>query len=226
MQMKKIQLKGDVVSDNVGKLFDWFDLDSIYPGNVKRALEDAGSEDVEITLTTNGGSVFAGQEIYDIIKNHEGKTTVKLSGLVASIGTLITCAFDEVLVSPVATFMIHNPTLADVSGEKKDMEKAAQLLTTVENSLLDAYVAKTGLDKEGLADLMAKETFMTAQEVIDYGFADGMVEDSESELLLVAGFESLANSSFIKKLQNMKDKEERDLAEAKLRFLRFKEDKK
>lgn len=118
--------------------------------------------------------------------------------MVASIGTLITCAFDEVLVSPVATFMIHNPTLADVSGEKKDMEKAAQLLTTVENSLLDAYVAKTGLDKEGLADLMAKETFMTAQEVIDYGFADGMVEDSESELLLVAGFESLANSSFIK----------------------------
>ena len=81
--MKKIRLKGDVVSDNVGKLFDWFDLDSIYPGNVKRALEDAGSEDVEITLTTNGGSVFAGQEIYDIIKNHEGKTTVKLSGLVA-----------------------------------------------------------------------------------------------------------------------------------------------
>ena len=44
--------------------------------------------DVEITLTTNGGSVFAGQEIYDIIKNHEGKTTVKLSGLVASIGTM------------------------------------------------------------------------------------------------------------------------------------------
>ena len=226
MQMKRIQLKGDVVPDNVGKLFDWFDLASIYPGNVKRALEDAGSEDVEITLTTNGGSVFAGQEIYDIIKNYEGKTTVKLSGLVASIGTLITCAFDEVLVSPVSTFMIHNPTLADVSGEKKDMEKAAQLLTTVENSLLDAYVAKTGLDKEGLADLMAKETFMTAQEVIDYGFADGIVEDSENELLLVAGFESLANSSFIKKLQNMKDKEERDLAEAKLRFLRFKEDKK
>lgn len=123
MQMKKIQLKGDVVSDNVGKLFDWYDLDSIYPGNVKRSLEAAGSEDVEITLTTNGGSVFAGQEIYDIIKNHEGKTTVKLSGLVASIGTLITCAFDEVLVSPVSTFMIHNPTLADVSGEKRIWKK-------------------------------------------------------------------------------------------------------
>ncbi|WCG32992.1 Clp protease ClpP [Enterococcus dispar] len=224
--MKKIQIKGDVVSNTTGKLFDWFDLDSIYPAKVQQALENLNGEDVEVTMTTNGGSVFAGQEIYDIIKNYSGKTTLKISGLVASIGTLITCAFDEVLISPVATFMIHNPTLAEVSGEKKDMEKAAQLLTTVENSLLDAYVAKTGLDKEGLADLMAKETFMTAQEVIDYGFADGMVEDSENELLLVAGFESLANSSFIKKLQNMKDKEERDLAEAKLRFLRFKEDKK
>lgn len=224
--MKKIQLKGDVVSDYVGKLLDWFELDSIYPEKVRHMLENAGNEDVEITLTTNGGSVFAGQEIYDVIKNYEGKTTARLSGLVASIGTLITCAFDEVLISPVATFMIHNPTLADVSGEKKDMEKAAQLLTTVENCILDAYVAKTGLDKEGLADLMDKETFMTAQETIDYGFADGMVRELENEVQLVAGFETLANSSFIKKLQNMKDKEERDLAEAKLRFLRFKEDKK
>ncbi|EIR4022250.1 Clp protease ClpP [Enterococcus faecalis] len=224
--MKKIQLKGDVVSDYVGKLLDWFELDSIYPEKVRHMLENAGNEDVEITLTTNGGSVFAGQEIYDVIKNYEGKTTARLSGLVASIGTLITCAFDEVLISPVATFMIHNPTLADVSGEKKDMEKAAQLLTTVENCILDAYVAKTGLDKEGLADLMDKETFMTAQETIDYGFADGMVKELENEVQLVAGFETLANSSFIKKLQNMKDKEERDLAEAKLRFLRFKEDKK
>ncbi|HBC4465242.1 TPA: Clp protease ClpP [Enterococcus faecalis] len=224
--MKKIQLKGDVVSDYVGKLLDWFELDSIYPEKVRHMLENAGNEDVEITLTTNGGSVFAGQEIYDVIKNYEGKTTARLSGLVASIGTLITCAFDEVLISPVATFMIHNPTLADVSGEKKDMEKAAQLLTTVENCILDAYVAKTGLDKEGLADLMDKETFMTAQETIDYGFADGMVKELENEVQLVAGFETLANSSFIKKLQNMKDKEERELAEAKLRFLRFKEDKK
>ena len=224
--MKKIQLKGDVVSDYVGKLLDWFELDSIYPEKVRHMLENAGNEDVEITLTTNGGSVFAGQEIYDVIKNYEGKTTARLSGLVASIGTLITCAFDEVLISPVATFMIHNPTLADVSGEKKDMEKAAQLLTTVENCILDAYVAKTGLDKEGLTDLMDKETFMTAQETIDYGFADGMVKELENEVQLVAGFETLANSSFIKKLQNMKDKEERDLAEAKLRFLRFKEDKK
>lgn len=224
--MKKIQLKGDVVSDYVGKLLDWFELDSIYPEKVRHMLENAGNEDVEITLTTNGGSVFAGQEIYDVIKNYEGKTTARLSGLVASIGTLITCAFDEVLISPVATFMIHNPTLADVSGEKKDMEKATQLLTTVENCILDAYVAKTGLDKEGLADLMDKETFMTAQETIDYGFADGMVKELENEVQLVAGFETLANSSFIKKLQNMKDKEERDLAEAKLRFLRFKEDKK
>lgn len=224
--MKKIQLKGDVVSDYVGKLLDWFELDSIYPEKVRHMLENAGNEDVEITLTTNGGSVFAGQEIYDVIKNYEGKTIARLSGLVASIGTLITCAFDEVLISPVATFMIHNPTLADVSGEKKDMEKAAQLLTTVENCILDAYVAKTGLDKEGLADLMDKETFMTAQETIDYGFADGMVKELENEVQLVAGFETLANSSFIKKLQNMKDKEERELAEAKLRFLRFKEDKK
>lgn len=222
--MKKIQIKGDVVSNSTGKLFDWFDLDSIYPAKVQNALDNLNGEDVEVTMTTNGGSVFAGQEIYDIIKNYSGKTTLKISGLVASIGTLITCAFDEVLISPVATFMIHNPTLAEVSGEKKDMEQAAQLLSTVENTILEAYVAKTGLDKEGLSELMANQTFMTAQEVIDYGFADGLAKE-ETELQLVASFETLANTSFITKLKSMKEKEERDLAEARLRFLHLKEEK-
>lgn len=222
--MKKIQIKGDVVSNSTGKLFDWFDLDSIYPAKVQNALDNLNGEDVEVTMTTNGGSVFAGQEIYDIIKNYSGKTTLKISGLVASIGTLITCAFDEVLISPVATFMIHNPTLAEVSGEKKDMEQAAQLLSTVENTILEAYVAKTGLDKEGLSGLMANQTFMTAQEVIDYGFADGLAKEEESDMQLVAGFESLATTSFIKKLSNLKDKEERGLAEARLRFLSLKEE--
>lgn len=222
--MKKIQIKGDVVSNTTGKLFDWFDLDSIYPAKVQQALENLNGEDVEVTMTTNGGSVFAGQEIYDIIKNYSGKTTLKISGLVASIGTLITCAFDEVLISPVATFMIHNPTLAEVSGEKKDMEQAAQLLSTVENTILEAYVAKTGLDKEGLSELMANQTFMTAQEVVDYGFADGLAKEEESDMKLVAGFESLATTSFIKKLSNLKDKEERGLAEARLRFLSLKEE--
>lgn len=215
--MKKIQLKGDVVSDRIGQLFDWFDLDSIYPNKLKQALDDSNGEDVEVTMTTNGGSVFAGQEIYDLIQSYNGKTTLKISGLVASIGTLISCAFDEVLISPVGTFMIHNPTLAEVSGEKSDMEKAAQLLETVESTLVSAYVAKTGLGENELVEMMSNETFMTAQETVDKGFADGLITDEESTLSLVAGL-NLNNLGFIQKLQQIKDNEEASLAESKARL--------
>ena len=220
--MKTITIKGDVVSDATGKLFDWFDLDSIYPQKVKQAFDNLNGDDVEVIMTTNGGSVFSGQEIYDIIKNYSGKTTLKISGLVASIGTLISCAFDEVYISPVATFMIHNPTLGDVSGEKSDMEKAAQLLETVERTLISAYVSKTGLGESEVSQMMAKETFMTAQETVDNGFADGLIEESQS-ISLVAGFDNLSNSAFIEKLQKLKDKEESDLAtaEAKARLRLF-----
>lgn len=221
--MKKLTMTGDVVSNSTGELFDWFGLDAIYPKKVRQMLEDGTNEDVEITLTTNGGSVFAGQEIYDIVKSYQGKTTVKVAGLVASIGTLITCAFDKVQISPVATFMIHNPTIADVSGDKSDMDKARQMLETVESTLLNAYSKKTGLDKEGLAELMEQETFMTAQEVVDYGFADELLE-TESELQLVASFGTV-NNSFIEKIKNLKEKEDRELAETKLRFLRLREEK-
>ena len=220
--MKTITIKGDVVSDATGKLFDWFDLDSIYPQKVKQAFDNLNGDDVEVIMTTNGGSVFSGQEIYDIIKNYSGKTKLKISGLVASIGTLISCAFDDVYISPVATFMIHNPTLGDVSGEKSDMEKAAQLLETVERTLISAYVSKTGMDESKISELMAKETFMTAQETVDNGFADGLIESESQTVSLVAGF-NLSNSAFIEKLQKLKDKEESDLAtaEAKARLRLF-----
>lgn len=216
-KLKKIQLKGDVVSDRIGQLFDWFDLDSIYPNKLKQALDDSNGEDVEVTMTTNGGSVFAGQEIYDLIQSYNGKTILKISGLVASIGTLISCAFDEVLISPVGTFMIHNPTLGEVSGEKSDMEKAAQLLETVESTLVSAYVAKTGLEQSELVEMMANETFMTAQETVDKGFADGLITDETPTLSLVAGL-NLNNLGFIQKLQQIKDNEEASLAEAKARL--------
>lgn len=184
-----------------------------------------------MTLTTNGGSVFAGQEIFDIVKSYEGKTILKISGLVASIGTLISCGFDTVLISPAATFMIHNPTLGEVSGERKDMEQAAQLLKTVETTILDAYVNKTGLDKEGLAELMQNQTFMTAQEAIDYGFADGLVENTDKQLELVAAHDLIMNQSFISKLEQImnKEKQETELAEAgakaRLRLLSLQEEK-
>ena len=57
--MKTITIKGDVVSDATGKLFDWFDLDSIYPQKVKQAFDNLNGDDVEVIMTTNGGSVFS-----------------------------------------------------------------------------------------------------------------------------------------------------------------------
>lgn len=223
--MKKIILKGDVVSDSVGKLFDWFDLDSIYPKKVRDIFDNLNDEDVEVIMTTNGGSVFAGQEIYDIVKSHKGKTTLKVSGLVASIGTLISCAFDEVLISPVGTFMIHNPRVGEVSGEKKDMEKATQLLSTIENTLINAYSKKTGMRAEELADLMDKETFMNASEAVERGFVDGVIEESENNLMLVASHDSLVNSSFIEKLEKLKNEKEKEDAATRLRFLKLQEEK-
>lgn len=212
--MRQISIKGSVVPDQQALIYDWFGLDCISPNNVKKVFDDANGEDVEVTLTTNGGSVFAGQEIYDIIKSYSGKKSVKISGLVASIGTLITCAFDEVSISSVGTFMIHNPTLGEVSGERKDMEQAAQLLLTVETTILNAYEARTGFDREGLAEMMASEKFMTAEETVSFGFAD-KINDEEKELTLVASLDPMANNTFIQKLEKIMNKEKQEAESAK-----------
>ena len=77
------------------------------------------------------------------------------------------------------------------------------------------------MDESKISELMSKETFMTAQETVDNGFADGLIEENQT-VSLVAGF-NLNNSAFIEKLQKLKDKEESDLAtaEAKARLRLF-----
>lgn len=70
--------------------------------------------------------------------------------------------------------MIHNPS-ATAAGEKKDMEQAIAVLEEVKESILNAYVAKTGLSRNRLAKMMDAETWLNANEAMRLGFVDGIL---------------------------------------------------
>ena len=83
-------------------------------------------------------------------------------------------AGDTTLISPVGMLMIHNPS-AMAAGEKKDMEQAITVLEEVKESILNAYVAKTGLSRNRLAKMMDAETWLNANEAMRLGFVDGIL---------------------------------------------------
>lgn len=176
--MTVIEVKADIVDNDTGKFYDWIGWDAVYPGKVSTLLD--GADEVEVNINSNGGDVFAASEIYTLLSQHSGMVTVNIQGLAASAASVIAMAGDVVHISPTAQIMIHKAwTIAD--GNADDMAHTSELLEGIDDSIMNAYVAKTGLDKSELSNMMAKETWLTANQAVDYGFADDVMDFGRSK---------------------------------------------
>lgn len=176
--MTVIEVKADIVDNDTGKFYDWIGWDAVYPGKVSTLLD--GADEVEVNINSNGGDVFAASEIYTLLSQHSGRVTVNIQGLAASAASVIAMAGDVVHISPTAQIMIHKAwTIAD--GNADDMAHTSEFLEGIDDSIMNAYVAKTGLDKSELSNMMAKETWLTASQAVDYGFADDVMDFGRSK---------------------------------------------
>lgn len=123
---------------------------------------------------------MAAAQIYNMLSNYKGKVTVKIDGIAASAASVIAMAGDTVLVSPVSMLMIHNPaTIA--WGDHAEMQKAIDMLAEVKESIINAYVLKTGLSRPKLSHLMDAETWMDANKAVELGFADEIMMRVKAE---------------------------------------------
>lgn len=156
----------------------WFD-DDVTPQIFKDEL-NAGSGDITVWINSPGGDCVAAAQIYNMLSNYAGKVTVKIDGIAASAASVIAMAGDTVLVSPVSMLMIHNPaTIA--WGDHAEMQKAIDMLDQVKESIINAYVVKTGLSRSKLSHLMDAETWMDANKAVELGFADEIMTRSRAE---------------------------------------------
>lgn len=153
--------------------------DEVTPQLFKDEL-NADSGDITVWINSPGGDVFAAAQIYNMLRDYKGHVTVKIDGLAASAASVIAVAGDTVLVSPVAMMMIHNPaTLA--MGNTKDMEAVIAMLNEVKESILNAYVDKTGLSRNKLSKMMDDETWFNAKKAVELGFADKVLFAAEEK---------------------------------------------
>jgi ATP-dependent Clp protease protease subunit len=116
----------------------------------------------------------AAAQIYNMLSEYPGKVTVKIDGLAASAASVIAKAGDTVMMSPVSMMMIHNPATV-AWGDHVEMQKAIELLDAVKESIINAYVMKSGLSRARLSHLMDAETWMDANKAVELGFADGIL---------------------------------------------------
>lgn len=172
MTERILELNGTIAEES------WFD-DDVTPQLFKDEL-NAGSGDITVWINSPGGDCVAAAQIYNMLSNYKDKVTVKIDGIAASAASVIAMAGDTVLVSPVSMLMIHNPaTIA--WGDHAEMQKAIDMLSEVKESIINAYVLKTGLSRPKLSHLMDAETWMDANKAVELGFADEIMTRAKAE---------------------------------------------
>ena len=201
--MGKIDIKGDIVSDDLVAFYDFFGMKCTYPKMVQDAIENDKDEEITLNIASNGGDVFAASEIYTMLKASGKRIVVNVQGLAASAASVISMAGDTVRISPTAQIMIHKAS-TDIRGNSDDLEHQSAVLNSIDESIALAYEMKTGLKQSELLDLMAKETWLNAKTAVDKGFADEiMFSDTEEEVMVTNAVHQLPNKSAITKFKNM-----------------------
>ena len=204
----KIDIKGAIVPNDDAWIYDFFGETYTSPKNVSAALEEANGEDVDIEINSGGGDVFAGSEIYAAIRAYPGTVNIHVVGLAASAASVIACAAKSD-IAPTAQMMVHNVSTWAV-GNYHDMDHASNMLKQANRAIAAAYVEKSGMSEKDALDLMDAETWITAQDAVDYGLIDKIagsqnsVQDEDASVRLAASVGGMLPPSVINKKQKRK----------------------
>jgi len=144
--------------------------DCCCPGDIAKGLEEADGDDVILEINSPGGYCDMGSEIYTMLMEYGGKVEAHIMAA-ASAASVVACAADRVLASDTMVYMIHN-SKGGMAGDYRDMQSEAEALQKYNESIINAYVRKTGKSREELQDMMDHTTWMSAADAIAHGFAD------------------------------------------------------
>ena len=156
--------------------------------SAKQFVQELGSTSGPVTIRINsaGGIVSDGWAIYQAIRTHQQPVTVVVDAVAASIASIIAMAGERLIMADHAFLMIHNPW-SMVMGDAKELRRVAATLDTFAEPSVAAYVKKTGESRETIQAWMDEETWFTAAEATEKGFADEVMESMPIAACVPAG---------------------------------------
>ena len=172
-----VPIKGVISSEEDVDIYQFFGYQTVTPSDLSDALSKASGQDVVVEINSPGGDMFSGSEMATAIKNYSGSIITNIVGLAASAASVVALAGDKVEMAPTAQLMIHRAS-ASANGNVDVMNSAGQSLDSIDQSLVDVYVAKTGMSPTDVYNMMVNETWINAKEAVEKGFADDIMFDT------------------------------------------------
>lgn len=164
-----LTLNGVVASDDFENTISHKKIEAALKGSDKNIV---------IKLASGGGDAFEGINIYNYLKSLKNHVTIEITSIAASAASIIAMAGDKIVMHTGSNMMIHEASTF-AFGSKTDIRKTLNALESVDKSIVDVYYNRTGVDKNEIIDMMAKETWMTADEAIKQKFADEKGQSKE-----------------------------------------------
>lgn len=136
------------------------------------------SAKIRILLNSEGGDAFDGMAMYNLLSKARDRLTVEVLGFAASAASVIALAGHELVIDEGAYLMIHEPWGVTV-GPADDHRQTAELLEKMTGQFADLYAAHSSLSREAALDAMKAETWYTAADAVEAGFATAVGEDAD-----------------------------------------------
>ena len=200
-----------------------YDIDANY---MRLALDEATDGDLELRINSGGGDVFEGQAIYSLLESWKTTTgnrvIVYIDGIAASVASVIAMAGSEIHMSSNALMMIHNPWTPAAVGGSDDLRDLANVVDKIRETIVTVYETRSGIDRDAIGLMMDEETWFTAAEAVNFGFADQVVNASEETLASIKAFNYVNAPDWVHAVEPVEDTVaepvavSRSLAKAKL----------
>lgn len=160
---------------------DWYG-DGFSTSKLSGILRAIGPRDITVNINSPGGNVFDGLAMYDQLREHPAKVTVRVRGIAASAASVIAMAGDEIQIATGSMMMVHK-AWGVIIGNADDYQEAVTVFGQIDKSLASVYATRTGMSDDQIMQMLAGPnrrsdgTWLTAAEAVQYKFADAEYTD-------------------------------------------------
>jgi ATP-dependent protease ClpP protease subunit len=157
------------ILDVIGE--DFWSGGGVTSKRVAAALRAIGDQDVFVDLNSPGGDFFEGVAIYNLLRAHPRKVTVRVLGLAASAASVIAMAGDEIQIGKAGFLMVHNAWVVAI-GNRHDLAEAAKTMEPFDDAMATVYADRAKVKKSKAAEWMDNETWFNGEQAVAEGLAD------------------------------------------------------
>ena len=168
-----IYIYGDITS------WPWLESD-VSSYNLAKEIEGLEVDQINVYINSYGGEVAEGLAIYNQLRRHRAKIRTVVDGFACSAASVVFMAGDERVMSNASLLMIHNAWMLAM-GDQNDLRKNADDLEVINAATIQAYLNHINIDEAKLKAMMDAETWISAADALDMGFATEVVNPAATD---------------------------------------------